>query len=90
MKLPKMFVLDRDLEGKTKELLEETKPSVKPGYAKFELVRADTYAKGIAKLKEQGQKPFTFSENIEARIADYEANGENAELLGLFLILLLA
>ncbi|MDP2909314.1 MAG: hypothetical protein Q8N77_05915 [Nanoarchaeota archaeon] len=49
-------------------------------YTKFEVIRTNTFAMGIAKLKEQGQKPFTFSENIEARIADYEANGNDAEL----------
>ncbi|MDP2908790.1 MAG: hypothetical protein Q8N77_03205 [Nanoarchaeota archaeon] len=87
MKIPKLFVPEKDLEGEVKRLLEkEINPSdVQLKYSKFEVIHASTYAEGIAKLKEQSRKPFTFSENIEARIADYEANGKDAELFKTFL-----
>src|SRR4030042_3758815 len=54
-------------------------------YTKFEVIRANTYAEGVAKLKEKNQRPFTFSENIEARIADYEADGKDAKLFDTWL-----
>ncbi len=54
--------------------------NVQPRYTKFEVIHANTYAEGVAKLKEQGRKPFTFVENVEARISDYGVNGKSAEL----------
>ncbi|MDP2908791.1 MAG: hypothetical protein Q8N77_03210 [Nanoarchaeota archaeon] len=84
MKLPKLFVPEKDLENSVERLLKEP-VEFQRKYDLIEVIRADTYAKGIAKLKEQGQKPFTFSENIEARIADYKANGKNAELFQTYL-----
>lgn len=80
MKVPGIFVLEKNLEFTTEKLLKEVEPSVQPKYNKFEVIHADIYVDGIAKLKELNQKPFTFAENIEARIADYEANGKNAKL----------
>jgi len=82
MKVPKIFVPEKNLEVVTERLLEEPQePVIAPlEYDKFEVVKADTYAKGVAELKKQGKKPFTFFENVEARIADYEVNGENSEL----------
>ncbi|MBM3200065.1 hypothetical protein FJZ53_03935 [Candidatus Woesearchaeota archaeon] len=87
MKIPDIFVLEKNLEVNIKKLLEESQEPVvaPPEYDRFEIVKAGTYAQGIAKLKELNQKPFTFAENIEARIADYEANGENSELFGTWL-----
>ncbi|MDP2907595.1 MAG: hypothetical protein Q8O03_06650 [Nanoarchaeota archaeon] len=78
MKIPDIFVPEKDLENSVEKLLKERHAQQR--YAKFEVIHADTYAKGIAKLKEQGREPFTFSENVEARIADYEINGEDAKL----------
>lgn len=83
MEVPKGFRPEsKDLEGNVKRLLSHQHP---PKPTKFEVLHAKgyyttTYAKSIAKLKEQGKKPFTFTENIEARIADYDAKGKNAEL----------
>ncbi len=87
MKVPKIFVPEKDLENNIKGLLKEgIKPSeTRLKYNNFKVIHADNYAEGVAKLKEQGRKPFTFSENIEARIADYEANGKNAELFKTYL-----
>ncbi|MBM3199400.1 hypothetical protein FJZ53_00570 [Candidatus Woesearchaeota archaeon] len=88
MKVPDIFVPEKNLEVNIKRLLKESrKPVVAPlEYSGFDVIRgADTYAQGIAKLKEQGRKPFTFFENVGARIADYEANGENSELFGTWL-----
>ncbi|MDP2907327.1 MAG: hypothetical protein Q8O03_05285 [Nanoarchaeota archaeon] len=79
MKLPNIFVLEKDLGGEIERLSKEP-VKFHPKYAKFGTVSAANYAKGIAKLKEQGRKPFTFSENIEARIIDYKNNGEDSEL----------
>ncbi|MDP2906632.1 MAG: hypothetical protein Q8O03_01715 [Nanoarchaeota archaeon] len=80
MKLPKIFIPENNLENGLEKILNK-----KVHITKFEIIYphayyTDTYAKYIAKLKEQGRKPFTFFENVEARISDYEANGENAEL----------
>lgn len=87
MKIPKIFVPEKDLGENIERLLkEEIKPSeTHLKYSKFKVIIVSTYAEGIAKLKEQGRKPFTFSENIEARIIDYKANGENAELFKTYL-----
>ncbi|MDP2909128.1 MAG: hypothetical protein Q8N77_04960 [Nanoarchaeota archaeon] len=76
MKLPKLFVPEKDLENSIERLLKEP---VKV-QSRYKVICAVTFAEGIAKLKKQGRKPFTFAENIEARIADYEANGDDAEL----------
>ncbi|MDP2909115.1 MAG: hypothetical protein Q8N77_04895 [Nanoarchaeota archaeon] len=84
MKLPKLFVPEKDLENSVERLLKEP-VKVQRKYDLIEVIHAGTYAEGIAKLKKRGQKPFTFYENIEARIADYEANGENAELFKTYL-----
>ncbi len=80
MKIPDIFVQKNSLENSLDKILNK-----KVHIVKFEVLHASsyyttTYAKCIAKLKEQGKKPFTFAENIEARIADYEANGENTVL----------
>ncbi len=83
MKLPKIFVPDKDLENQTESLLKEINPSFQLRYKK--LICTDTYAKGIVKLKKQGKKPFTFAENIEARITDYESKGKNARLFDTWL-----
>jgi len=79
MKLPNIFVPEKDLDGEIERLSKEP-VKFHPKYAKFGTVSAANYAKGIAKLKEQGKKPFTFSENIEARIIDYNNYGEDSEL----------
>ncbi|MDP2908648.1 MAG: hypothetical protein Q8N77_02470, partial [Nanoarchaeota archaeon] len=79
MKLPKLFVPEKDLENSVERLLKEP-VKVQRKYDLIEVIRANTFAEGIAKLKKNGQKPFIFAENVEARIADYEANGEKAEL----------
>lgn len=85
MKIPDIFVQKNSLENSLDKILNK-----KVHIVKFEVLHASsyyttTYAKCIAKLKEQGKKPFTFAENIEARIADYEANGEKAELFKIWL-----
>jgi len=54
-------------------------------YKSFSVIDADTYAKGIKALKDKGKEPFTFEDNIEARLADYEANGKNAQLFNTYL-----
>lgn len=79
MKIPNIFIPEKDLEGETERLSKEP-VKFHQKYAKFGTISAANYAKGIAKLKEQGKKPFTFYENIEARILDYKNNGEDSEL----------
>lgn len=85
MKIPSIFILEKNLKNNVEKLLNKEPVKVPFEYTKFEVVYAEPYAKGIAKLKEQGRRPFTFSENVEARIADYEVNGENAELFKTYL-----
>ncbi|MBM3199481.1 hypothetical protein FJZ53_00995 [Candidatus Woesearchaeota archaeon] len=87
MKVPDIFIPEKNFEVVTERLLKESQdPVVAPlEYSKFDVIKADTYAQGIAELKKQGRKHFTFAENVEARIADYEANGENSELFGTWL-----
>lgn len=90
MKIPKTFVPEKNLENDIERLLNEEPVKVQPKYTKFEVIHASsyymtTYAKCIAQLKKQGRKPFTFFENIEARIADYEANGKDAKLFDTWL-----
>jgi len=87
MKVPDIFVPEKNLEVNIKKLLDESQEplAAQLDYDKFEVVNADTYAEGIAKLKELNQKLFTFAENIEARIVDYEINGEDAELFQTYL-----
>lgn len=46
----------------------------------YEVVPADTYAKGVAAMREKGGA-FTFAQNLDARIADHE---DNADASGLF------
>lgn len=80
MKIPNIFVPENILENSLDKILNK-----KVRVVKFEILHTGgyyttTYAKCIAELKKQGRKPFTFSENIEARIADYEANGKAAKL----------
>ncbi|MDP2908432.1 MAG: hypothetical protein Q8N77_01360 [Nanoarchaeota archaeon] len=84
MKLPKLFVPEKDLENSVERLLKEP-VKVQRNYGLIEVISADTFAEGIAQLKEQGQEPFTFAENVEARIADYEANGKNVKLFNIWL-----
>ncbi len=64
---------------------EKKEDEAKPKYKSFSFINADTYAKGIKALKDKGNEPFTFEDNIEARLADYEANGENAQLFNTYL-----
>ncbi|MDP2906631.1 MAG: hypothetical protein Q8O03_01710 [Nanoarchaeota archaeon] len=82
MKIPDIFVPEKNFECNIEKLLKEPQEPIgaQPKYAKFEVIHANTYAEGIAKLKDKNQMPFTFAENVEAHIADYEANGDNAEL----------
>lgn len=79
MKVPKIFLPEKDLEGEVEKLLEKNQ-LLNPEYGKFEIIYAGTYAEGIAKLKNKGWKPLTFAENVEVRIANYEFDDENAEL----------
>jgi hypothetical protein len=85
MKIPDIFMPEKNLESEIEGLLKEGKSLVQPKHDKFEIVKDNTYAKGIAELKKQGKKPFTFFENVKARIADYETNGKNAELFNTWL-----
>lgn len=50
---------------------------------KYSVIPAKTYAKGIEAVGKDNA--FSFEQNIEARIADYEANGEDSELFGTWL-----
>ncbi len=86
MKVPDIFVPEKNLEGNIEKLMKKPQEPIValPEYGKFEVISANIYAEGIAKLKEQRKKPFTFAENIEARITDYETN-ENAELFKIWL-----
>ena len=49
----------------------------------YEVIIADTYARGVAKLRELGELPKMFKENIEARVTAYE-NGDR-ELFNIWL-----
>ncbi len=60
-------------------------PAEKPIYKGFSVIAADTYAKGVAKMKAKGQVPFSHEENVEARVLDYEAKGNESELFGTYL-----
>ncbi|MDP3698571.1 MAG: hypothetical protein Q8R47_03210 [Nanoarchaeota archaeon] len=42
------------------------------GNLNYEVIKANTYAQGVAKLRELGEQPKTFKENIEARVVAYE------------------
>ncbi|MDO8511034.1 MAG: hypothetical protein Q7S55_02610 [Nanoarchaeota archaeon] len=42
--------------------------------AGYEVIKANTYAQGVAKLREAGAQPKTFEENIRARVEVYESN----------------
>ena len=47
------------------------------GNVNYEVLKADTYAKGVARLQKLGEeRPKTFKENIVARVVAYE-NGDN-------------
>ncbi|MEK6939269.1 MAG: hypothetical protein AABX31_00930 [Nanoarchaeota archaeon] len=41
----------------------------------YKVIKANTYAQGVAKLRRTGQQPKTFKENIEALVVAYE-NGD--------------
>jgi hypothetical protein len=55
----------------------------KPKYKSFSVINAPTYAKGIEAVGKENA--FSFEQNIEARLADYEAHGENAILFNTYL-----
>lgn len=91
MKIPKVFVpenngmLDKKVEGwlmqeqvSDGELRAETGELL--GYTSFEVIKVDTYAKGIVKLKRWRERLFTFKENVEARIIDENAKGLESKL----------
>lgn len=87
MKIPQAFIPNDKarLDKKVEELLKGAgkQPAEVLRYTSFEVITVDTYVMGIAELKELGKRPFTFSENIEARLINYEVNGENARLFGI-------
>jgi hypothetical protein len=78
MKIPKIFVPEKDLEGEVEKLLGKNQ-LVKLEYDKLEILYAGTYAGGIAELKNKDWKPLTFYENVEVRIANYKFDDKNAE-----------
>lgn len=84
MKIPEIFVPDKDLEVATEKLLKEHKKDAEPKYDNLGIITANSYAEGIAKLKEQGKKPFTFVDNVGARIDDYKYYGKDAELFWVY------
>jgi len=49
----------------------------------YEVLKANNYARGVAKLREVGEQPKTFKKNIEARVVAYE-NGDK-ELFNVWL-----
>lgn len=81
MKVPDIFIPEKDLGQNIESLLKVKRFSI----PEYKIIKSKTYAKGIAKLKEQGKMPFTFAENIEARIIDYTTNCEDAELFRIWL-----
>lgn len=86
MKIPNIFIPEKNFENNLKKVFDkEVSVKTVSDYTRFEIVYADTYAECIAKMKGLGMEPFTIFENIEARIADYEINGENTELFNNFL-----
>ncbi len=87
MKIPNIFVPEKNLEVNIEKLLKEPQDPIvaPPEYDKFEIIKASTYTGGIAKLKKQGKEPFTFYDNVGARIIDYEVNGKDAELFNTWL-----
>ncbi len=78
MKIPNIFVPEKDLEGEVEKLLGKNQ-LVKLEYDKLEILYAGTYAEGIAELKNKDWKPLTFYENVEVRIANYKFDDKNAE-----------
>jgi len=82
MKVPNIFVPEKDFEAEIKGLLEEKiiSPTDAIRHGELEVIHDITFAKGITRLKWQCGKPFTFYENIIARIKDYESNGKNSKL----------
>lgn len=80
MKLPKTFVLDRDLEGKTRELLEETKPSVKPVYGGLD-VHPLLNSKNIPVSQTQNEYIVQFNGlgKVMASLADYYRAGRSGD-----------
>ncbi len=44
---------------------------------RYEIIRANTYAQGVAELRKRGEEPKTFKENIKARVIAYE-NGDKS------------
>jgi len=85
--LGKTNIDDRDSEeeDKARYLAEQKSALSKPVYRSFSVVPADTYAKGVAKLKAKGQVPFSHEQNVEAMVLDYEAKGNKSKLFGTFL-----
>ncbi|MBU1198780.1 MAG: hypothetical protein KKF46_06335 [Nanoarchaeota archaeon] len=77
-----------DLSNKVKkELWKEYKNNI-PNHIKpkeYQVEPANTYAKGVAKIKAMSQEPFTHEQNIEARVLDYKAKGDKSELFNTWL-----
>jgi hypothetical protein len=74
----------KDKVYKDKLLSERVEFGAAPAEKKsFSVVPAPTYAKGIEAVGKENA--FSFEQNIEARIADYEANDENAQLFKTYL-----
>jgi len=86
--MPQAPIIDERDSGKetaAQYLSEQKAAKEKPVYRSFSVVRADTYAKGVAKLKAKGQVPFSHEQNVEARVLDYEAKGDESELFNTWL-----
>ncbi|MBM3199468.1 hypothetical protein FJZ53_00930 [Candidatus Woesearchaeota archaeon] len=83
MKVPNIFLPERSLEVNIRGLLEQEKTIPLTNFMlkeNIKFIHDLTFAGCIAYLKEQGQKPFTFFDNITARIIDYELHGKNSTL----------
>jgi hypothetical protein len=55
-----------------------------PEKKEYKVVPANTYAQGVAKMRARGGA-FTFAQNLDARVADHEYNGDDAVLFGTWL-----
>jgi hypothetical protein len=57
---------------KKKELKEEKEePIITTASARYEIIDGETYAKAVQKLRDMSAIPFTFKQNIEARVSNY-------------------
>ncbi len=80
MKIPKIFVPDRDLEGKTRELLEETKPSVKPVYSGLDvhpLLNSNNMP--VSQTQDKHVVQFNGLGEVMASLADYYKAGRSGD-----------